>query len=178
MMDEGIFAAKVRNVFELLCDWGDKRVKKVKSHLFTFYLDVEFGGIYQSGTECVLDSFVGGIDAQLAEDVFAMGGDGMDAGEAFGSNFLGRLAQSDGFHDFRLGLRQDTGCLVLLLLLGDDGLEGTLAEITGVSIDSIQGFTYFTQRTVLEYYAKLMGGIDYAADELRRKVVADEYPVG
>ena len=65
-----------------------------------------------------------------------------------------------------------------MLLLGDDGLEGTLAEVTGVTVDSIQGFTYFTQRTVLEYYTKLMGGIDHAADELRCEVVADEYPVG
>ena len=41
-------------------------------------LDIEFRRIYQSCPEGVLDDFVGGVDAELAEDVLAVGGDGVD----------------------------------------------------------------------------------------------------
>ena len=134
--------------------------------------------IYKPRTERVFHRFVCRIDTQFAEDVLAVGGDGMDTGEALGSNLLGGLTQSNGLDDFRLRLRQDAGCLVLLLLLGDDGLKGTLTEVSRMATDSIQGFLDFTQGTILEHYAELMGGINHATDELRCEIVADEYPVG
>ena len=93
-----------------------------------FPLDVELGRIYQAGAEGVLDCFVGCVDTQFAEDVLAVGGDGMDAGEALGGNLLGGLAQGDGLHDLGLCCRQDVGFL-FFLLLGDDKLEGSLAKI-------------------------------------------------
>ena len=65
---------------------------------------------------------MGGVDAQFAEDVFAVGGDGVDAGETFGSNLLGRLALSDGADYLRLRLGQDAGTFFLNLLLVDDNL--------------------------------------------------------
>ena len=65
---------------------------------------------------------MGGVYAQFAEDVFAVGGDGVDAGETFGSNLLGRLALSDGADYLRLRLGQDAGTFFLNLLLVDDNL--------------------------------------------------------
>ena len=65
---------------------------------------------------------MGGVDAQFAEDVFAVGGDGVDAGETFGSSLLGRLALSDGADYLRLRLGQDAGTFFLNLLLVDDNL--------------------------------------------------------
>ena len=65
---------------------------------------------------------MGGVDAQFAEDVFAVGGDGVDAGETFGSNLLGRLALSDGADYLRLRLGQDAGTFFLNLLLVNDNL--------------------------------------------------------
>ena len=65
---------------------------------------------------------MGGIDTQFAEDVFAVGGDGMDAGEAFCGNLFGGLALSDGADNLRFRLGQDAGAFVLNLLLVDDNL--------------------------------------------------------
>ena len=118
------------------------------------------------------------IDAQFAENILAVGGDGVDAREALGSNLLGGFPQGDGFDNLRLRLREDAVGFFLFLLLGDDGLEGSLAEVARVATDGCQRLANLTQRAVLEHHTELMGGIDHAADELRREVVADEYPIG
>ena len=100
---------------------------------------------------------MGGVDAQFAEDVFAVGGDGMDAGEAFGGNLLGGLALSNGADDFRLRLGQDARAVVLNLLLVDDDLQGALTDVTLVAGDGLQGLAHLAERSVLEDDAELMG---------------------
>ena len=120
---------------------------------------------------------MGGIDTQFAEDVFAVGGDGMDAGEAFGGNLFGGLALSDGADNLRFRLGQDAGAFVLNRLLVDDGLQGTLTDVTLVAGDGLQGLANLAKRSVLEDDAELMGGINHLPDEGRRQFVADEYPL-
>ena len=71
---------------------------------------------------------MGCVDAQLAEDILAMGGDGVDARESFGCNLLGGLTLSDGFNDLRFRSRQDIGFL-LFLLLGNNGFQCPLTEV-------------------------------------------------
>ena len=120
---------------------------------------------------------MGCIDAQFAEDVFAVGRDGVDAGKTFGSNLLGGLALGDGFYNLHLRGGQDAGRFFLLLLLGDDGFEGTLTEIACVAFDSIQGVAQLAEWAVLEHHAELMGRLYDTAYELRREIIAEEYPV-
>ena len=120
---------------------------------------------------------MGCVDAQFAEDILAVGSDGVDAGEAFGSNLLGGLTLSNSFHDFGLCSRQDAGCLVVLLLC-DNGFEGALAEIARMAFNAIQSFAYLAERTVLENDAELMGRKHNATNELGGQFVANKNPVG
>ena len=100
----------------------------------------------------------------------------MDAGETLGSNLLRRLTLSNGLHYFRFRGCQDIRFL-LFLLLGDDKLQCSLAEIACVSVNSLQSFTYLTHWTVFEYYAKLVRGIHHTTDELGGELIADENPL-
>ena len=76
---------------------------------------------------------MGCVDSQFAEDVLTVGGDSVDAGEAFCGNLLRRLALGDGPDDFRLRFRQDTGTFLLDLLLVDDDLQSALTDVTLVT---------------------------------------------
>ena len=109
---------------------------------------------------------MGGVDAQLAEDILTVCGDGVDAGETLGGNLLGGLAQGYCLHDFHFCRRQNAGC-IFFLLLDDDGFKGTLAKVARVAVDSANGLANLAQRTVLEYYAELMRRVYHTTDELR-----------
>ena len=72
---------------------------------------------------------MGSVDIQFTEDVLAMRGEGVDAGESLGSNLLGGLALSDGAYYLYLGSCQEVG-LLFFLLLADNGFQCSLADIT------------------------------------------------
>ena len=72
---------------------------------------------------------MGRIDAEFAEDVLAMGGDGVDTRKPFVGNLFRRLALRDGPHNLRFRLCQDTGMLFVLLLLADDDLQCPLTDM-------------------------------------------------
>ena len=55
-------------------------------------LNVKFRGINEPRSQGIFDDLMGSIDAQLAEDVLTMGGDGVNAREALSSNLLRRFA--------------------------------------------------------------------------------------
>ena len=120
---------------------------------------------------------MGGIDTQLAEDVLAVGGDGVDAGVALGGYLLGGLALGNGLDDVALCGGQQPGLLVVLLL-GDDGLEGALADVALVVAHGLQGVANLLDGTVLEDDAEQVGSVDHLAQERRCELVADEHPVG
>ena len=149
----------------------------MRTVLTLFLSDIEFRGVYESCSQGVLDNLVSGVDAQLAEDVLAVGRHGVDAREALGGNLLRRLALGNGPHNLFLSGGQDAGRLFLLLLVDDD-LEGSLAEVARMAFDGVQGTAHLAQGTVLEHDAELMGGIDHPAQELRRQLVAEQHPVG
>ena len=62
------------------------------------------------------------IDTEFAEDILAMGGDGVDTRKPFVGNLLCRFALGDGPHNLRFRLRQYAGMLLVLLLLVNDDL--------------------------------------------------------
>ena len=140
-------------------------------------LNVEFRGINESRSQGIFDDFVGSIDAQLAEDVLTMSGDGVNAREALSGNLLRRFALGYRLHNLRLGLRQNAWVLFLHLLLVDDHLQCALTDIALMVVNGAQGITHFVQWSVLEHDAELVGGLDHAAHEGRRQFVADEYPL-
>ena len=113
----------------------------------------------------------------MPSDVFAVGGDGVDAGEAFGGNLLGGLALSDGADNLRFRLGQDAGAFFLDLLLVDDDLQSALTDVTLVAGDGLKGLAHLAERSVLEDDAELMGGINHLPDEGGCQFVADEYPL-
>ena len=118
-------------------------------------LDIEFRGIDEAGTEGIFGGFVSGVDTQLAEDVLAVGGNRVDAGESFGGYFLSGLSLRDGFHDLGLRLCQK-GRFLLFLLLRKQHFERSLADKTIVAAGRLQSFAYLAQRAVLEDYAELV----------------------
>ena len=132
-----------------------------------YELNIKLGGIDEAGTEGVFDDFVGGVDAKFAEDVLAVGGDGVYAWVSLVGYLLRCLALGDGFHNLRLRLCQYVWLfLLLLLLMVEDGLKNSLADMTGVMTYGFKGIADVLQRTVLEDDAELIGQIDDATQEL------------
>ena len=113
-------------------------VGDVRSIILLWLSDVELGGVEEAGTEGVAGDLVGGVDTEFAEDVLAVGGDGVDAGEAVGGNLLGGLALCDGADDFGLCGGQQVG-LLFLALLAEDGLRCSLTDEASMAADSLQG---------------------------------------
>ena len=58
--------------------------------------NIIFRRIDNPGTQRILGCFMHIVDFQFSEDILSVGGDGMDAGETFGSYLFGRFSQSDG----------------------------------------------------------------------------------
>ena len=65
-----------------------------------FLLNVEFRRVHPASAEGIFDGFVGRVDIQFTEYVFAVGGNGMNAGETLLCNFLSRFALGNGFDNF------------------------------------------------------------------------------
>ena len=69
------------------------------------------------------------VHTELAEDVLAMGVDGVETGEALGSNLLGGHAKGNVFEDLLLGLGEvDRLGMTVSGLLLDEQLHGMLTD--------------------------------------------------
>ena len=122
---------------------------------------------------------MGRVDAELPEDVLAMGVDGVDAGAAFGGYLLRRPALSDGFEDGELGGRElSLRRLPLLLDIREEGLSGMLADVAATRARDVDSLAEEIDRGVLEDDADTLGGIEELLHRGMVEVIADEQPHG
>ena len=117
-----------------------------------------------------------GVDAELAEDVLAVGVDGVEAGEAL----LGYLAggEAEGYVSEYMGLGGGEGdVLIPGGWRGEEHLAHALADVAPVAGCLVQGLAYLAEGRLFEHHAHLGVGGDHGADEVEAQVFAEEQPL-
>ena len=110
--------------------------------------DVILCRVDEAGAECVFCRLVCVVEAEFSEDVFAMGVDGMEAGEPLLRYLLGGGPQGNFLENFRFGLCEDG--LLLYWLYCEHHLCRSLADEPSPLDGLSQALTNLVDRRLLE----------------------------
>ena len=141
-------------------------------------LDEILALVDESGAHGGLDGFVGCVDTELAEDVLAVGVDGVDARESLGGYLLSRLSLGYGAHDLDLSVGEGRGVLLVMPLAREEDFGHTLADVPPAYYRRADCVGDFLDGGVFEEDAYVVALVDDGAEELLGEVVAEQDPVG